>query len=158
MAKEFLGEFEEGHKLLTKAINFHKPEHSHLYRSLFSCDPGIYCLSLLTRSSWIRGNPETAKNNVQAALELATKLNDRRSYAFAALYSAYHYCHVRDPKKALEEAEKCVKHCEENEIVQEKVWVGPVLGWAMVELGKVEEGFEKMMFLSRLDEHHPLAC
>jgi len=60
------------------------------------------------------------------------------------VFAAFHYRSCGEPENVLEQAEKCIALCVEHGISHEKEAIGVVYGWAMVQLGHVEEGIARI--------------
>ncbi|MBO0722282.1 MAG: hypothetical protein J2P41_15760, partial [Blastocatellia bacterium] len=93
---------------------------------------------------WLLGYPDQAKKTLDEALALARAANDPKGLAFVMVKAVllYQYCH--EPQKSEEWAEKCLEHCDQHGIVQERLWSKSLAGWSVAAQGRVEQGLAWM--------------
>jgi predicted ATPase len=141
---QFLAELELGHKHLEWAFSFYDPGQRRNYKKLYRVDPGAFCLSEMVRTLWLLGYPEQAKRRLGEAIEMARLSNDPQGLAFAMVKAVFLHVCCRDAQGALEWAEKCLAHCREHGIAQERMWVKSLGGWALAALGQVGIAISQM--------------
>jgi tetratricopeptide (TPR) repeat protein len=110
----------------------------------YGVDPAVGALVVSAAIHSLLGQLTVSARQTREALRLARRLDDPRTLAFALTYTALACVHLRDPVCALERAEAALALCREHHF---DAWLLVVLfsrGWALVELGRVEEGFGLM--------------
>ncbi len=141
---QFLAELELGHKHLEWAFSFYDPGQRRNYRKLYRVDPGAFCLSEMVRTLWLLGYPEQARRKLDEALEMARASKDPQGLAFAMVKAVFLHVCCREAQGAREWAEKCLTHCDEHGITQERMWVKSLGGWALAAQGEVGEANKQM--------------
>ncbi len=114
------------------------------YVQFYRLDPGVYARSEGVRTLWLLGYPEQACRQLEETLALARSLSSPQSLAFGLMFGAYHYQNLRQPEKTKEIAEACIALCNAQGIPLERAWAQGAYGWAMAELGQVEEGISQI--------------
>lgn len=112
------------------------------YVQLYRLEPGIQSESEMVRPLWLLGFPDQARRKMEETLVRARTLAIPLSLAFAQRAAASLYQNLRLPEKAREIGEACITLCEEHGIMLEKAWVSRPYGWAIAQLGGVEEGIQ----------------
>jgi class 3 adenylate cyclase/predicted ATPase len=105
-----------------------------------SQDFGVTCRSYLALTLFSLGYPEQALKWSQEAVQLARDLKQPFSLAFALYIGSYLHKYRREPEAMLAYAEEGVVLCKEQNFA---LWLGGATaqrGWALVELGHIEEG------------------
>lgn len=110
------------------------------YVQLYRFDPGIQSESQMVRTLWLLGYPDQARRKMDEILALAHKLGLPLSLAFSLRSAAQIYQNLRQPERAKEIGQACIALCEEHGILLEHAWVECPYGWAIAELGRIEEG------------------
>lgn len=110
------------------------------YVQLYRLDGGIEGESGLTRTLWQLGFPDQAIRRINETLGLARALSSPLSLAFCQLFAALLYQELSLPEKTKEFSEACIALCDEQGIMLDRAWVMCPYGWALAELGQVEEG------------------
>lgn len=126
-------EFEEVSKL------YDVVQHSR-YVQLYRLDPGIHSASEMARTLWLLGFPDQACRKIEETLTLAKALSSPLSLAFCQLFAALLYQQLHQPERAREIGAACIALCDEQAIMLERAWVMCPYGWAVAELGRIEEG------------------
>lgn len=126
-------EFEEVSKL------YDVVQHSR-YVQLYRLDPGIHSASEMARTLWLLGFPDQACRKIEETLTLAKPLSSPLSLAFCQLFAALLYQQLHQPERAREIGAACIALCDEQAIMLERAWVMCPYGWAVAELGRIEEG------------------
>jgi DNA-binding winged helix-turn-helix (wHTH) protein/predicted ATPase len=122
------------------------------YVQLYRLDPGIHSQSEMVRLLWLLGFPDQARRNIEDTLTRA--LSSPLSLAFFQMFAAFVYQGLREPEKAREIGAACIALCDEHGIQAERAWVMCPYGWALAELGEVEEGIEAIR--NGLDTQHSI--
>jgi adenylate cyclase len=125
--------FEEASRLYDVA------QHSR-YVQLYRLDPGVHAESEMVRTLWLLGFPDQARRKSEETMALARELSSPLSLAFCQCFAAFLRQNLHQPEKAREVGEACIALCEEHGILLERAWVECPYGWAIAELGQVEEG------------------
>lgn len=110
------------------------------YVQLYRLDGGIEGESGLTRTLWQLGFPDQAIRRINETLGLARALSSPLSLVFCQLFAALLYQELSLPEKTKEFSEACIALCDEQGIMLDRAWVMCPYGWALAELGQVEEG------------------
>jgi predicted ATPase len=98
----------------------------------------------MVRTHWLLGYPEQANSRLDQALELGRATDDPQGMAFALVKAVYLHSCRRDARAAEEWAVKCLHHCQEHGIMQDRLWVRSLSGWALATQGKVKEAMAQM--------------
>ncbi|MBZ5615740.1 MAG: AAA family ATPase [Acidobacteriia bacterium] len=112
------------------------------YVQLYRFEPGIQSESEMVRTLWLLGFPDQARRKMEDTLARARTLAIPLSLAFAQRAAASLYQNLRLCEKAREIGEACITLCDEHGILLEKAWVSRPYGWAIAQLGGVEEGIQ----------------
>ncbi len=136
----FLGEIVAGFEHLERALTFYDPKEHRAYISLYRTDPSIDCMCQTVRTLWLLGYQDRALKRIDEAMRLAEQSRDPHSGAFARLYKAGIYKWMGDVEQAKEWTARCIEFCNQRDIVQEKLWATPVMGWALAKQGQGDEG------------------
>jgi DNA-binding winged helix-turn-helix (wHTH) protein/tetratricopeptide (TPR) repeat protein len=110
------------------------------YVQLYRLDFGVHSESEMVRTLWLLGFPDQASRKAEETLALARALSSPLSLAFCQLFAAWLYQELREPEKTREIGEACIALCDEQGIMLERAWVMCPYGWALAELGRIEEG------------------
>jgi predicted ATPase len=105
-----------------------------------SQDFGLTCCSYSAVTLFSLGYPEQALERSREAVQLARDLEKPFILAFALYIGSYVHNYRREPEAMLAYAEEAVALCREHNFA---LWLGGASvqrGWALVELGHVEEG------------------
>jgi DNA-binding winged helix-turn-helix (wHTH) protein/tetratricopeptide (TPR) repeat protein len=114
-------------------------QHS-VYVQLYRLDPGLHSQSEMVRLLWLLGYPGQARRTIEETLARSAVLCSPLSLAFFQMFAAFVYQGLREPEKAREVGKACIVLCDEQAIQAERAWVMCPYGWAVAELGFVEEG------------------
>jgi predicted ATPase len=110
------------------------------YVQLFRMDLAIHAVSEMVRTLWLLGFPDQARRKAEETLALARSLSSPLSLAFCQVFAALLYQNLREPERAKETCEACIALCDEQAIQLERAWIESIHGWAIAELGQIEEG------------------
>ncbi|MGF6432823.1 MULTISPECIES: ATP-binding protein [Bradyrhizobium] len=130
--------------------------HLHRFRNLYSPDlhgaltathgihPGIVSLSYLGYVSWFLGRPDVARRYSQQAISEAEDLRHPFTLSFALTFGAYVCQHLRDVEGTHDYTNKALALSSEHGFLHWKHQTTILRGWAMTELGNVDEGLNQM--------------
>jgi predicted ATPase len=105
-----------------------------------SQDFGVTCRSYSALTLFSLGYPQQALERSREAVRLARQLKQPFSLPFALYIGSYLHQYRREPEAMLAHAEEGVAICKEQNFA---LWLGGATaqrGWALVELGRIEEG------------------
>jgi predicted ATPase/class 3 adenylate cyclase len=140
----FMGEFSRAREHFEQGILLYdRHQHSSL-AYLYGQDPGMACLSYLSWTLWFLGYTEQALERSAEALTLAHDLSHPLSLAFAQDFAAALHQLRREAHLTQERAEAAIALSSEQGF---QFWLtaGTLYrGWALVELGRQEEGISQM--------------
>lgn len=134
------GELLASHQEFEKAARLYDAAQHSRYVQLYRLDIGIHSESEAIRNLWLLGFPGQARLRLDQTLQLARALSSPLSLAFCQIFAAFLYQALRKPEKTKEVGEACIALCDEQAIQLERVWVMCPYGWALMELGHIEEG------------------
>lgn len=137
---ELLGELIAAREQFEEASRHYDFAQQGRYVQLYRLDPGIQSDSDLVRVLWLLGFPDQARRKIEETLPRARAAAIPVTIAFSQRSAAWHYQNLREPEKAKEVGEACIALCGEHGILLERAWVECPYGWAIAELGQVEEG------------------
>jgi len=109
-----------------------------------SQDFGVTCRSYSALTLFLLGYPDQALERGREAVKLARDLKQPFSLAFALYIGSFLHKYRREPEAMLAYAEEGVALCEEQNFA---LWLGGATaqrGWALVELGHLEEGVSEI--------------
>jgi predicted ATPase len=96
------------------------------------------------RLLWQLGYPDQALAKSAEAITAAEKISHPQSLAFAMISTSYLHQLLREPHSALRWADAAVTLATEHDLVQMVSWANASHGWAVAELGRVEEGIAQI--------------
>jgi predicted ATPase len=143
-AAYLIGELVTGHEHYERVLALHDPQQHRAYRALYRRDPGLYSRSGIVRTLWLLGYPDQAARRLAEALTVARQTADPGSLAFALTFPVYLNQFCREPAAAEARADACIAECQAHGIVQERLWVSIVRGWALAQQGRVQEGLTEI--------------
>ncbi len=141
----FMGDYAIAGLHSGKGIELYERDRDHELTYIYSGhDPGVCCRSFSALIQCLYGYPDQSLERCQQALDLAEQLNHPLTTALAQW--AYSYAHLfrREPQAAREWAEREIAVCEEYLLpllLSQGIFQ---LGWALAELGELEEGINRM--------------
>ncbi len=114
------------------------------YVRLYRLDIGIHSESEMVRTLWLLGFPDQARRRAEKALAAARALSNPLSTAFCQVFAAFLYQNLRQGELTKAIGDECIALCDEQAILLERAWVMCPHGWALAELGHVEEGIREI--------------
>jgi adenylate cyclase len=107
-------------------------------------DPGMLCITDAALALWFRGYPDQARKRIHEALRLAQGLSHPESLVLAQHWPAMFHQFCREEYQALQRAEAAKNLAVEHGLVLFEAIATPLLGWALAQRGRDEEGIAQM--------------
>jgi predicted ATPase len=151
-AHEALGDtsYQMGELLLAKehlesAISLYDREHHRpLALSFTGLDSEVQCLSYAAFTTWALGYPDHALEQCNAAVALAQGMSHPYSLAFAEHFLGFVHQYRREARAAQEHAEAVIAVCVDHGFTGQLAMTTSLLGQAMAEQGRNQEGIAQM--------------
>ena len=135
-----LGALEAGHQHLEKAMTLYDPAFHGARVWQTGIEPGIFCRCELSRTTTLRGYPDTGLAIVQEAVAAAGALDHPQPRAFALLFEMFVHLARRTPREVQRTYEQLAVVCHSHGIAQEMYWAAPLVGRALIEMGDLNRG------------------
>ncbi len=135
-----LGALEAGHQHLEKALTLYDPAFHGARVWQTGIEPGIFCRCELSRTTTLRGYPDTGLAIVQDAVAAAGALDHPQPRAFALLFEMFVHLARRTPREVQRTYEQLAVVCHSHGIAQEMYWAAPLVGRALIEMGDLNRG------------------
>jgi len=113
-------------------------QHRYLY---MGHDPAVCATTVLASVKWALGFPDQAARLEQRAVALARRLKHIPSLAHALSFNAHSQVLRRDFSAVAASAEELLPICQEYKLAQPGALAMIDLGWALVQLGDIRDGF-----------------
>jgi predicted ATPase len=140
----YLGELVSARAHLEQGIALYDPQRCRAWTFSGGTDPGVSCLSWISRVLWLLGYPDQAIIRSQEALTLAQKLSHAYSLGVALFFAAVlHRCRL-EMQLVQERTEAIMALSSQQGFVR---WLGGGMclrGWTLAEQGSVEEGIVQL--------------
>jgi class 3 adenylate cyclase/predicted ATPase len=144
MTTLYRGRFLIAHHHLQRCVGLYKPDlHSGLMERT-GIDPGVVSLSYLGYLLWFLGRPDTARQHSEQAIANAGQIRHPFTRAFALVFGAYLCQHLRDTERTREYANEAMIIASEHGFLHWKNQATILHGWALAELGAIDEGLSQM--------------
>ena len=154
MTMLYRGRFPASQHHLHRCINLYSAAlHSDLMER-HGTDPGVVSLSYLGYLMWFLGRPDAARQHSEQAIAKAEKIRHHYTLAFAQVYGAYLCQHLRDVEGTRDHANRAMILATEHYFLHWKQQAAILRGWALTQLGEVDEGLSQMRF--GLDEYEAM--
>jgi class 3 adenylate cyclase/predicted ATPase len=140
----FMGEFVQAREHLEQGVTLYDPLQHRSHAILYGQDPGVICLSTLSRALWALGYPDQAVQRLQESLALAQQLSHPFSLSFALYVAAVVYQYLQQVQATQEHTEALMALSTEQEFRQRLAQGRILLGWTLVEQGRLAEGIAQM--------------
>jgi DNA-binding SARP family transcriptional activator/predicted ATPase len=141
----FMGEYASAHFHSAKGISLYERDRDHALTYTYSGhDPGVCCRCFSALTQCLCGYPDESLLLCEDALKLAQQLEHPLTTALA--HWAYSFAHIlrREPGPAKHWAQREIAVCEEYMLPLLLSQGTFQLGWALAELGDLDEGIERM--------------
>ena len=135
-----LGALEAGHQHLETALTMYDPAFHGARVWQTGIEPGIFCRCELSRTTTLRGFPDTGLAMVQRAVADARAIDHPQPLAFALLFEIFVHLARRTPRDVQRTYEQLAVVCHSHGIAQEMYWAAPLVGRALIELGDLNRG------------------
>ena len=107
-------------------------------------DPVVMALSEASRNAWITGHLKRAPLYAARAVEIGRRVRDPNSLAFAWLFDGAMHANRQSWAMSLAAAENGIAVASEGDSAQTLAWNRCVRGWALAQLGRLDEGLEEL--------------
>jgi predicted ATPase/class 3 adenylate cyclase len=144
MTMLYRGRFIASQVHLERCISLYNPDlHSHLTET-HGIDPGVVSLSYLGYLKWFLGHPDTARQYSEQAISNAEKIRHPFTLAFALAFGAYLCQHLQDVEGTRDHANRVMAVSSEHGFLHWKHQATILRGWALAELGQIDDGLNQM--------------
>jgi predicted ATPase len=129
---------------IASSLGFYDPQKHSLYLSVAGPNPGLIGRSQWGRLLCLSGRPDQGKLKAAEALAEARRSGHSFSVCFALVFSAWVLEYCGDAKTCMDAAGEAVKIAAEQGYTMHRAWAGTLHGWALSELGALDEGIAQM--------------
>ncbi|MBI3327718.1 MAG: hypothetical protein HYZ81_13585, partial [Nitrospinae bacterium] len=139
------GELAAAQPHLEEGMRLYDPQRHRIHASLYSGhDPGVCCRNLAALSLWLRGYPDQALANMQAAMALAQPLAHPVSLALALHWAAVQHHLRREAPQTRAHADAAMTVATDQGFPQQIAQAMLLRGWALAENGQGQEGMAQI--------------
>ncbi|GLR88420.1 AAA family ATPase [Bradyrhizobium iriomotense] len=117
-------------------------------------DPGVVSRSYLGYLLWFLGRSDAARQHSEQAIANAEKMRHPFTLAFALVFGAYLCQHLRDVEGTRDYANRAMIIATEHNFLHWKQQAAILRGWALTQLGEVDDGLSQMRV--GLDEYEAM--
>ncbi|HZF71919.1 MAG TPA: hypothetical protein VEZ51_00705, partial [Gemmatimonadaceae bacterium] len=128
----------------TRGLAFYDRARHAEFVAIFRQDWRVYGHGEWLRVLWLLGYPDRALRCLHDAFTLAQEILEQTDLKWPLIFGALLHQHRREPERCLELAERTVAHGEEHGLEAHVRWGTLLRGWAIAELGAVDEGIQLM--------------
>jgi predicted ATPase len=107
-------------------------------------DPGALCLTDAALTLWFRGYADQARKRIHEAFRLAQRLSHPESLVLTQQWSAMFHQLCGEVYQTSQQAEATKHLAVEHGLALWEGWATPLLGWAVAQQGREEEGIGQM--------------
>ena len=144
MTTLYRGRFVVAHHHLQRCVGLYKPDlHAGLMERT-GIDPSVVSLSYLGYVLWFLGCPDAARQHSEQAIANAGEIRHPFTRAFALVFGAYLCQHLRDIEGTRDYANEAMIIASEHGFLHWKHQATILHGWALSELGAIDEGLSQM--------------
>jgi class 3 adenylate cyclase/predicted ATPase len=154
MTMLYRGRFVASQHHLHRCINLYSPDLHGDLMERHGTDPGVVSLSYLGYLLWFLGRPDAARQHCEQAIANAEKIRHSFTLNFALVFGAYLCQHLRDVEGTRDHANRAMIIASEHNFLHWKQQAAILRGWALTQLGEVEEGLSQMRV--GLDEYEAM--
>jgi class 3 adenylate cyclase/predicted ATPase len=144
MTMLYRGRFAASHYHLQRCIGLYTPDLHGELTERHGIDPGVVSLSYLGYLQWFLGRPDAARQHSEDAIINAEQLRHPFTLAFALEFGAYLCQHLRDVEGTMNYADRAMVISSDHGFLHWKHQATILRGWAMAELGEIDEGLKQM--------------
>jgi DNA-binding SARP family transcriptional activator/predicted ATPase len=128
-----------------QGIAIYDPQQHHAHALHYAGhDPGTCCREIASKALWLLGYPDQALKRSQEAISLGKELSHPYSLAHALYSDAVLHLFRREAQVVAEQVAATITIATENDIPQQLAHGTMLQGWALAELGDVEQGIARM--------------
>jgi predicted ATPase len=127
---------------LEAALTFYKTAEHRNHAMLYGHEPGVACLSQLSRLLWLQGYPDQARQRSQAALALAQEVAHPYSLDFALLHANWLAHYLREVQTLQTQTEMTIRLAREAGLGISNATL--LQGWVLVVQGQGPEGITQI--------------
>ncbi|MGV7218239.1 ATP-binding protein [Bradyrhizobium sp. UFLA05-112] len=154
MTMLYRGRFAAAQHHLRRCVNLYNAD---LHADLVvrhGTDPGVVSLSYLGYLLWFLGQPDVARQHSEQAIANAEKIRHPFTLAFALVFGAYLCQHLCDVEGTRDHANRAMIIATEHNFLHWKQQAAILRGWALTQLGDVDDGLSQMRV--GLDEYEAM--
>ncbi len=144
MTMLYRGRFLAAQYHLHRSVNLYDPDLHGDLAERHGIDSGVVSLSYLGYLLWFLGRPDTARQHSEQAISNAEHMRHSFTLAFALEFGAYLCQHLRDVEGTRDHAHRAMVISSEHGFLHWKHQATILHGWALTELGEMEEGLSQM--------------
>jgi class 3 adenylate cyclase/predicted ATPase len=138
------GQFATSHDHLTRGLALYDPTVHGPLRETHGIDPGIVCQTYLGYLLWFMGCADQARQLCDQALSDALRIRHPFTLAFCMAFRTYLCQHLKDVQGTRDHAEKTLVISSDHGFRFYKQQAAMLRGWALVELGNIDEGLNQI--------------
>jgi DNA-binding SARP family transcriptional activator/predicted ATPase len=138
----YMGDLISAQEHLDRAFAAYDHAQRDRYCGLYGLNIGVLVGSDLSRNSWLLGYPTRALRTLDQTLALGRE-SDPAGQAFTVSGVSVHLLR-REPRETEECATAIIAACDEHGIWSQRKWASIQHGWAVAQLGAVDEGIAQM--------------
>jgi DNA-binding winged helix-turn-helix (wHTH) protein/predicted ATPase len=139
-----IGDFESARTHLEQGASLYDPAQIDTHLFLYGHDPRVVVRCFNAWALWSLGFSELALETIREAFALAEQLRHPETQCFARFFSAWIHQLRRESEETLEYAEAAIELAGKYGFAQWGAFGSSLRGWALSELGRVEEGITQM--------------
>ena len=154
MTMLYRGQFVTSRQHLQNSITLYSPDMHGDLTEKHGIDPGVVSLSYLGYLLWFLGRPDMARQYSEQAISNAEHMRHPFTLAFALAFGAYLCQHMRNVEGTRDYANRAMVVSSEHGFLHWKLQATILRGWALAELGQIDDGLNQMR--SALDEYEAM--
>jgi DNA-binding SARP family transcriptional activator/predicted ATPase len=113
--------------------------------STMPIEPGVSMLSESARVLWVLGYPDRALRRLAEAMALSERVPHPEARGFAPVFGAFLHQLLGDVSMSLKYTEAVIAVARDRDIATTLAWGTVQHGWALAQLGRIEEGIGEML-------------
>ena len=144
MTMLYRGQFVTSRQHLQNSITLYSPDMHGDLTEKHGIDPGVVSLSYLGYLLWFLGRPDMARQYSEQAISNAEHMRHPFTLAFALAFGAYRCQHMRNVEATRDYANRVMVVSSEHGFLHWKLQATILRGWALAELGQIDDGLNQM--------------
>ena len=144
MTMLYRGQFVTSRQHLQNSITLYSPDMHGDLTEKHGIDPGVVSLSYLGYLLWFLGRPDMARQYSEQAISNAEHMRHPFTLAFALAFGAYRCQHMRNVEGTRDYANRVMVVSSEHGFLHWKLQATILRGWALAELGQIDDGLNQM--------------